>query len=214
MVATLSYVTLELEFHEAMVEIYRRAKSELNYTARYFIDMVSNNGGREAARYLLDTKEPSDGYVVLWENGRLDLIVEAEVLRPRVAPLRGAEPGGDFPGRDRAVRVTRLLHAGPRLHIRSPRLYRTLPLIDTGASSTRGTGRTPRSPDGRFGAGMRRPSLVRHPVKLLTAAGLGPDSEPESGQSHQRNGSRGESPSRMQLKSLVAARCSRAFVTT
>jgi hypothetical protein len=76
-------VTLELDFHEAMVELYRRAKSEIHYTARYFIDMVSNEGGRETARYLLDTNEPSDGYVVLWENGRLDLSVEAEVLRPQ-----------------------------------------------------------------------------------------------------------------------------------
>ena len=80
---TLTPVTLELDFHEAMVELYRRAKREIHYTARYFIDMVSNDGGRETARYLLDTKEPSDGYVVLWEHGRLDLSVEAEVLRPR-----------------------------------------------------------------------------------------------------------------------------------
>ena len=76
-------MTLELDFHEAMVQLYRRAKSEINYTARYLIDMVSNEGGLETARYLLDTKEPSLGYVVLWENGRLDLSVEAEVLRPR-----------------------------------------------------------------------------------------------------------------------------------
>ena len=71
------------ESGEAMIEIYRSAKRELNYTARYFIDMVSNDGGRETARYLLDTKEPSEGYVVLWENGRLDLSVEAVVLRPK-----------------------------------------------------------------------------------------------------------------------------------
>ena len=80
---TLTSVTLELDFHEAMIELYRRAKREIHYTARYFIDMVSNEGGRETARYLLDTKEPSDGYVVLCEHGRLDLSVEAEVLRPR-----------------------------------------------------------------------------------------------------------------------------------
>jgi hypothetical protein len=79
---TVAAPTLELDFHEAMVELYRCAKREIHYNARYFIDMVSNNGGRETARYLLDTKEPSDGYVVLWERGRLDLSVEAEVLRP------------------------------------------------------------------------------------------------------------------------------------
>lgn len=75
-------MTLELDFHEEMVELYLRAKREINYPARYFIGMVSSEGGRATARYLLDTKEPSGGYVVLWENGRLDLSVEAEVLRP------------------------------------------------------------------------------------------------------------------------------------
>ena len=53
---TLTTVTLELDFHDAMVELYRCAKREIHYTARYFIDMVSNDGGRETARYLLDTK--------------------------------------------------------------------------------------------------------------------------------------------------------------
>ena len=90
----------ELEFHDAMIELYLRAKRELKYNARYLIDMVSNEGGRETARYLLDTKEPSDGYVILWEAGRLDLSVEAEVLRPRWHEL--------FSDEQRAVAVRRL----------------------------------------------------------------------------------------------------------
>ena len=101
---TLPPVTLELDFHEAMVELYRRAKREIHYTARYFIDMVSNDGGREAARYLLDTREPSDGYVVLWEHGRLDLSVEAEVLRPHWHDL--------FSDDQRATAVRRLREYG------------------------------------------------------------------------------------------------------
>ena len=101
---TLTPVTLELDFHEAMVELYRRAKREIHYTARYFIDMVSNEGGRETARYLLDTKEPSDGYVVLWEHGRLDLSVEAEVLRPCWHNL--------FNDEQRAIAIRRLREYG------------------------------------------------------------------------------------------------------
>jgi hypothetical protein len=97
-------MSLETEFHDAMVEIYVRAKREIGYNARYFIDMVSNEGGRETARYLLDTKEPSDGYVVLWENGRLDLSVEAEVLRPRWHDL--------FSDEQRAVAIRRLREYG------------------------------------------------------------------------------------------------------
>jgi hypothetical protein len=92
--------SLDLEFHQAMVELYVRAKAELRYNARYLIDMVANEGGRETARYLLDTKEPSDGYVILWENGRLDLSVEAEVLRPKWSDL--------FSDEQRAVAIRRL----------------------------------------------------------------------------------------------------------
>src|SRR5688500_7623924 len=91
---------LEAEFHEAMVELYARALREVRYNARYFIDMVSNDGGRETARYLLDTKEPSDGYVALWELARLDLTVEALVLRPQWKPL--------FSDEQRAVAIRRL----------------------------------------------------------------------------------------------------------
>jgi hypothetical protein len=81
-----------------------RRPRHTRYTARYFIDMVSNDGGRETTRYLLDTTEPSDGYVVLWENGRLDLSVEAEVLRPRWHDL--------FSDEQRAVAIRRLFEYG------------------------------------------------------------------------------------------------------
>jgi hypothetical protein len=87
-----------------MVELYLRAKREINYNARYFIDMVANNGGRETAVYLLDTKEPSDGYVVLWENGRLDLSVEAEILHSKWHDL--------FADDQRAVAIRRLRDYG------------------------------------------------------------------------------------------------------
>ncbi len=97
-------MTTEDDFHEAMLELYRRAKKELNYSATYLLNMVANEGGRETARYLLDTKEPSDGYVVLWENGRLDLSVEAEVLKPEWRELFGDE--------QRAVAIRRLRDYG------------------------------------------------------------------------------------------------------
>lgn len=70
-------------FHGAMVDLYKRAKSEAGYNATYFLSMVSDMGGLETARYLLHTSEPSDGYEALWERGRLDLTVEAAVLKPR-----------------------------------------------------------------------------------------------------------------------------------
>ncbi len=74
---------LEGEFHGAMIDIYRRAKSEADYNATRFIGMVTDRGGLETARYLLHAVKVSDGYTALWERGRLDLTVEAVILAPK-----------------------------------------------------------------------------------------------------------------------------------
>ena len=79
--------TLERRFHGAMVEIYRRAKDEVGYVAARFLQMVSEQGGVATARQLLATAAVSDGFVTLWEKGRLDLTVEAHVLYPEFRPL-------------------------------------------------------------------------------------------------------------------------------
>jgi hypothetical protein len=71
---------LELDFHAAMVNIYRRAKQEADYNAARYIQMVIDQGGREAAKILINADHPSDGYTVLWSRGRLDLTVEALVI--------------------------------------------------------------------------------------------------------------------------------------
>lgn len=78
-------------FHEAMVDIYRRAKSEAGYTATLFLRMVSERGGYETAQYLIHTDRPSDGYTALYERGRLDLTVEALVLSPQWDDLFSTE---------------------------------------------------------------------------------------------------------------------------
>ncbi len=56
---------LEEAFHEAMVQIYHRAKIEASYNATRFIQMVSEHGGVEAAKILINTENPSDGYTEL-----------------------------------------------------------------------------------------------------------------------------------------------------
>jgi hypothetical protein len=78
---------LELQFHEAMLSVYKRAKSEAHYNARIFIGMVVDKGGLETARYLLDTPTVSEGYTALWQRNRLDLTVEAVILDPQWWPL-------------------------------------------------------------------------------------------------------------------------------
>ena len=70
---------LEVEFHEAMEDIYRRANEEAGYNPTVFRRMVADHGGLEAARRLINSEKVSDGYTALWERGRLDLTVEAMV---------------------------------------------------------------------------------------------------------------------------------------
>jgi len=95
---------LESEFHEAMLEIYRRAKSEADYNATRFLGMVSERGGLETARFLLNAATVSDGYAALWERRRLDLTVEAAILVPKWAPL--------FNDQERRIAVDRLREYG------------------------------------------------------------------------------------------------------
>src|SRR5687767_4560533 len=78
---------LEAEFHEAMLDVYRRAKAEAGYPANRFLGMVSEHGGLHTAHYLLSQPAVSDGYAALWQRRRLDLTVEAVILQPRWRPL-------------------------------------------------------------------------------------------------------------------------------
>jgi hypothetical protein len=73
---------LEEWFHEEMLGVYHRAKTECRYNASRFLQMVSESGGLGAARTLPTSPTVSEGFVALWQCWRLDLTVEALVLRP------------------------------------------------------------------------------------------------------------------------------------
>lgn len=73
---------LEESFHEEMLGVYHRAKTECRYNASRFLQIVSESGGLVAARTLLASPTVSEGFAALWQCGRLDLTVEALVLRP------------------------------------------------------------------------------------------------------------------------------------
>ncbi len=75
-------VALTDDFQVAMVGIYKQALVDCKYKASYFLGMVSERGGVQAAKDLLGSSSVSDGFTRLWECGRLDLTVEALVLRP------------------------------------------------------------------------------------------------------------------------------------
>jgi hypothetical protein len=75
------------QFHDAMIDIYLRAKRECKYNAARFIQVVTNKGGVEAARALILKDGGTEGFAKLWELGRLDLSVEALVLRDEYREL-------------------------------------------------------------------------------------------------------------------------------
>jgi len=79
--------TVERAFHRAMVRIHEQARDEVGYNANRFIQMVAELGGVETARRLLDASGVSDGFTTLWEAGRLDISVEAVVMRPEFEVL-------------------------------------------------------------------------------------------------------------------------------
>ena len=69
---------MEEQFHEEMIRIYDEA-AEIGYRPTYFLRMVRERGGLDAAKQLLQGNELSSGLVRLWELGRLDISMEALV---------------------------------------------------------------------------------------------------------------------------------------
>lgn len=78
--------TLEASFHQAMLDGYDQL-AKLGYRATYFLRMVQELGGVQAARQLVTSDSYSEGFTRLWEMGRLDLSVEAFVLKPEYSAL-------------------------------------------------------------------------------------------------------------------------------
>jgi hypothetical protein len=78
--------TIEEQFHKAMLNLYHETYNAIRYRATQFYRMVNENGGVETAHRLI-AKESTEGFTKLWEEGRLDLSVEALVLKPEFASL-------------------------------------------------------------------------------------------------------------------------------
>ncbi|MFW9879033.1 MAG: hypothetical protein ACFFG0_38630 [Candidatus Thorarchaeota archaeon] len=73
--------SLERQFDRAMLSIYERAKNEAGYNATRFLQMLYDYGGLETAKILLYEKRLSEGFTALWELDRLDLTMEAMILK-------------------------------------------------------------------------------------------------------------------------------------
>ncbi len=78
---------LEKRFEQEMIDIYMIAKKECGYNASRFLQMLGAKGGLAAAKQLISKPGGTDGFTTLWEHGRLDLSVEAHVLKAEYAEL-------------------------------------------------------------------------------------------------------------------------------
>jgi hypothetical protein len=68
-------------FDDSLLETTRECV-RLGYTPSEFIRMIHQRGGVNASRSLLHNSGVSSGFTRLWELGRMDLTVEAQILRP------------------------------------------------------------------------------------------------------------------------------------
>ncbi len=73
-------------FSTAVSDAVRRC-IDLGYRPSYFLQMLGEHGAVETARRLIVAPSESEGFTRLWELGRLDLTVEALVLRTEYASL-------------------------------------------------------------------------------------------------------------------------------
>jgi hypothetical protein len=80
-------MTLKDEFHQECLDGYLQAKKELGYNATYFLQVVSEHGGVQAAKMLLNKREVPEGLMTMWHLGRLDMSLENGVLNPRYVSL-------------------------------------------------------------------------------------------------------------------------------
>jgi len=72
-------INLATDFDQEMVRIYLTAKKEVKYNAARFFQMLQNHRGVNTAKILINYHNVSEGYVALYERGRLDLTVEAMI---------------------------------------------------------------------------------------------------------------------------------------
>ena len=94
----------ERKFNIAMKDIYETAKRECGYTATRFMQLVAEKGGVAAAKQLIRKAGGTDGFATLWEHGRLDLSVEACILKDEYKEL--------FTDEEREICKKRLLQFG------------------------------------------------------------------------------------------------------
>lgn len=78
---------LERKFHNAMIDVYRKADKECGYKATRFLQMLGEKGGVKTAKELISKDGGTEGFFKLWQFGRLDLSIEALVQQEEFREL-------------------------------------------------------------------------------------------------------------------------------
>lgn len=78
---------LEKEFFKDMKNIYVQADKDCGYRPTRFLQMLSELGGVETAKKLINKPGGTEGFAKLWEAGSLDLTVEALVINEKYREL-------------------------------------------------------------------------------------------------------------------------------
>jgi hypothetical protein len=78
---------LERQFELAMYGVYQNARKACICSGLDFLQMLQQQGGLQTARRLMAAPDSSYRFDAFWEHGRLDLTVEAQVVKPEFAEL-------------------------------------------------------------------------------------------------------------------------------
>jgi hypothetical protein len=81
----------ETRFAERILKLYKQIRKECGYKPSRLFGLLSAYGGVGTARTLINGPFPSDGFTELLLRGRLDLTMEALVLRSPWSHLFTAE---------------------------------------------------------------------------------------------------------------------------
>ena len=81
----------EPDLGEAMRDLYRQWKDECRYNANRFMQLLDRAGPLKTAIQLVGSSQPSKGFLTLHAYKKLDLTVEALILRPEFSHLFPAQ---------------------------------------------------------------------------------------------------------------------------
>jgi 5-methylcytosine-specific restriction protein A len=129
-------MTVEQDFHQAMLGIYERAGAEVGYWAKRYLGAVKRKTGLVYAKELLRVKrqqQVQSGFEALTDSGRSDISVEALVLRPEFIGLFNPAEVAEARRRLDAIPEHAIRRAVPPEQVHPETMLAGLPYTEGGA---------------------------------------------------------------------------------